>query len=409
MEDTWKWRAVTAAAPVAWGSTYYVTHRYLPADAPLYGGALRAVPAGLLLLAWARRMPRGDWWWRAFVLGTLNMGAFFALIYVAAQRLPTSIASTVMATSPVAMMLIAWLLVGERPRRTALAGASLGIAGVSLLLATGGAIDVLGVVASVTAMIMSSTGYVLAKRWSGDVDVLALTAWQLLAGGLTLVPLAVIVEGAPPALDRPAALAFVYVSVVATAAAFVAWFSGLRHLAAGTVGLIGLLNPVTGALLGTVVAAEVLTARQLAGLALVLIGVVIGTTTRGRAATPDVPGQPRPGTAARAASATTVAARPSGSVGGGELLGDAHPPGADEQLTQLVRLDCGEPYAHPLVAQLGLSRQQELVGLGGDERVTLLLREPEPHDRLVTRERRVHEAADAELDPPAHDCFVGAR
>lgn len=293
MEDIWKWRAVTAVAPVAWGSTYYVTHRYLPADAPLYGGALRAVPAGLLLLAWARRLPRGDWWWRAFVLGTLNMGAFFALIYVAAQRLPTSIASTVMATSPVAMMLIAWLLVGERPRRNALAGASLGIAGVSLLLATGGDVDLLGVVASVTAMIMSSTGYVLAKRWSGQVDVLALTAWQLLAGGLTLVPLAVIVEGAPPALDRPAALAFVYVSVVATAAAFVAWFSGLRHLPAGTVGLIGLLNPVTGALLGTVVAAEVLTARQLAGLALVLTGVVTGTRAGGRAA-PPIPRATRP-------------------------------------------------------------------------------------------------------------------
>ena len=69
---------------------------------------------------------------------------------------------------------------------------------------------------------------------------------------------------------------FLYVSVVATAGAFVAWFSGLRHLPAGTVGLIGLLNPVTGALLGTVVAAEVLTARQLGGLALVLTGVVIG-------------------------------------------------------------------------------------------------------------------------------------
>ncbi|HWL42246.1 MAG TPA: EamA family transporter [Ilumatobacter sp.] len=280
MEDIWRWRLVTAIAPIAWGSSYYVTHRYLPAGSPLYGAAIRAVPAGLLLLAVARRLPRGVWWRRSLVLGTLNMGAFFALVYVAAQRLPTSIAATVMATSPVAMMLIAWLLIGERPRATALAGATLGVGGVTLLLSTGGDVDPVGVAASIAAMVMSSAGYVLAKRWSGEVDVLASTAWQLLAGGLTLVPLALVVEGAPPELDRRAVLAFVYVSVVATAVAFVAWFSGLRRLRAGDVGLIGLLNPVTGALLGTVVAAEVLNARQLAGLVFVLAGVVVGSRTR---------------------------------------------------------------------------------------------------------------------------------
>ena len=85
-----------------------------------------------------------------------------------------------------------------------------------------------------------------------------------------------LVEGAPPALDAGALLAFVYVSVVATALAFVAWFAGLRHLPAGTVGLLGLLNPVTGVLLGTLVAAEPLTARQLVGLGLLLAGVLAG-------------------------------------------------------------------------------------------------------------------------------------
>jgi probable blue pigment (indigoidine) exporter len=64
--------------------------------------------------------------------------------------------------------------------------------------------------------------------------------------------------------------------VVATALAFAAWFAGLRHLSAGTVGLIGLLNPVTGVLLGTTLAAETLTAQQSAGLVLVLAGILIG-------------------------------------------------------------------------------------------------------------------------------------
>lgn len=272
-----KWVAVTAVAPVAWGSNYYVTHEFLPAGNPLYGALLRALPAGLLLLAVRRGLPRGRWWWRSLVLGTLNMGAFFVLIYLAAQLLPTSIASTVMATSPVVMMLFAWPLLAAPPRARQLTGAVLGIVGVATMLG-GGTADLRGVLASVAAMVMSSLGYVLAKRWSGDgVDVLSLTAWQLVAGSLVLLPVAAIAEPAP-ALDGRAVLAFAYVTVVATALAFAAWFTGLRHLDAGTVGLVGLLNPVTGVLLGTVIAAEPLGVRQLAGLVLVLVGILVPHT-----------------------------------------------------------------------------------------------------------------------------------
>ena len=165
----------------------------------------------------------------------------------------------------------------------ALAGAGVGLAGVCLMLSTGTArVDAAGVAASVAAMVMSSFGYVLAKRWGGDVDVLASTSWQLIAGGVTLLTVAAAAEGRPPALDPAAAVGFAYVSVVATAVAFAAWFTGLRHLPAGTVGLIGLLNPVTGVLLGTVLASEVLTLQQGCGIALVFVGIVAGQTAYSR-------------------------------------------------------------------------------------------------------------------------------
>jgi probable blue pigment (indigoidine) exporter len=277
VEDNVRWVLVTAIAPVAWGSTYYVTREFLPADHAVYGAVFRALPAGLLLLAVRRRLPVGVWWWRSLVLGTLNMGAFFALVYLSAQLLPSSIASTVMATSPVVMMLFAWALLAQRPRLLPMAGAGLGIAGVAMMLLTGAAaVDPLGVASSVAAMTMSAFGYVLATRWSADVDVLSMTAWQLVAGGALLVPVAVVVEGAPPALDASALVAFGYVSVIATAIAFLAWFTGLRHLGPAAVGLVGLLNPVTGVLLGVLVAAEELGPRQLVGLVLVFAGIVLG-------------------------------------------------------------------------------------------------------------------------------------
>jgi probable blue pigment (indigoidine) exporter len=295
MEASLRWIPVTAVAPVAWGTTYFVTNRYLPAGYPLYGAAIRALPAGLLLLLLRRRLPHGSWWWRSLVLGALNMGAFFALVYLAAQSLPTSVASTIMATSPVVMMLFAWAALSERPRLAQLAGAALGIAGVALmLLGRGGTVHASGVLASVGAMTMSSFGYVLTKRWGNGVDVVSLSAWQLVAGGLILAPAALFVEGAPPTVDGRALVGFGYVTVVATALAFVAWFTGLRHLGAGTVGLVGLLNPITGVLLGTALGGESLAAQQLWGLALVLSGILLGQPVTVRLLAPVLRGRRHP-------------------------------------------------------------------------------------------------------------------
>ncbi|AWB86908.1 EamA family transporter [Mycetocola zhujimingii] len=283
MEGNLRWVLIAAIAPVAWGSTYVVTQHLLPAESPLFGAVLRAFPAGILLLLLTRTLPTGLWWWKSLVLGTLNIGAFFALIYAAAQLLPSGIASTLMATSPAVMMLLAWPMLSERPRALALLGASIGIGGVFLMLGTGEASpDAAGILASVSAMVLSSVGFILTKKWSAGVNILSLTAWQLIAGGLVILPLAVIVEGGPPQLDPPAILGFLYLTLVATALAYVAWFSGLRHLSAGTVGLIGLLNPVTGVLLGASLGAEVFALPQLIGIVLVFAGIVIGQPAAAR-------------------------------------------------------------------------------------------------------------------------------
>lgn len=277
MEAKWRYVLLTTLAPIAWGTTYYVTQQFLPAESPLWGAAIRALPAGLVLLALSRRRPRGSWWLKSFVLGTLNMGAFFALVYVAAQLLPTSVAATIMATGPLVMMMLAWPLIGEKPQLLSLLGAALGIIGVcTMLFSAAGAINPLGVLASLAAMVLSSIGYVLTKRWGAGVDVLSLASWQLIAGALTLIPLALLIEGAPPVLDSQAMIAFGYVSIIATAVAYVAWFTGLKHLSAGTVGLLGLLNPVTGVLLGLALAGESFTLQQIVGILLVLVGILLG-------------------------------------------------------------------------------------------------------------------------------------
>ncbi|MDG4797981.1 EamA family transporter [Micromonospora sp. WMMD1082] len=298
MEDTRTWLAVTAVAPITWGATYFVTREYLPADTPLWGGALRALPAGLLLLLAARRLPSGSWWWRAAMLGVLNFGAFFTLVYLAAQLLPTSIASSVMALAPVTLAGFGWLLLRERMSAGTAVGSTVGIIGALLLLrAPDGEIRPVGVLASMTALLCSSLGAILTKRWGQGQPLLAVTAWQMVAGGILLTAGAGIVEGAPPALGTVEILAFAFVSVIATAVAFLCWFTGMRHLPAATIGVIGLLNPVTGVLLGTALGGETLTVVQVAGVLLVLGGLFLAqrrARTNGRS-----PQRPRAGRSGR--------------------------------------------------------------------------------------------------------------
>ena len=90
------------------------------------------------------------------------------------------------------------------------------------------------------------------------------------------------VEGTPPALDAPAVFGFAYLTFIATAVAYAAWFTGLRYLSAGTVGLIGLLNPVTGVLLGTALGGETFGPPQLLGTILVLSGILLGQPSAAR-------------------------------------------------------------------------------------------------------------------------------
>ncbi|MGB0099998.1 MAG: EamA family transporter [Nocardioides sp.] len=282
---------LAALAPIAWGSGYYVTETFLPPDRPLFGAMVRALPFGLLLLAFRPQLPTGVWWWRTLVLGTLNIGAFFALIFVAAYRLPGGLAATLTATAPILMMLIAWALIRERPRALSLIGAGIGVVGVALLVLQAGAtVDPIGVAASFGAVAMSSLGFVLVKRWTPPVDLLTFTAWQLVAGGLVLLPIALIVEGAPPPLDVRAIGGFVYLGVFGTLLAYVVWFRGLRRLPAAAVSLVGLLNPVSGTLIGVALAGEAFGLTQGIGMLLVLGGIVMGQpaiTDRLRRRSPD--------------------------------------------------------------------------------------------------------------------------
>ena len=313
--------AATAAAPMAWGLTYIVATELLPPDRPLLTGVLRALPAGLALAAVTRRRPQGVWWAKAAVLGTLNIGAFFALLFVAAYRLPGGVAATLGAIQPLLAAALGAVLLRERLRLSvALAGLA-GLAGVALLvLRADAALDAVGVAAGLAGAASMATGVVLTKRWERPVPLLAFTSWQLIAGGLVLLPVALAVEGAPPSFTARNALGYLWLATGGTALAYVVWFRGIERLAVARVSLLGLLSPLVATLTGWVVAGQSLTPAQLIGAGLVLSAVWIGQRPAPAPATPA-----DRATAARCAAASATSLAP---LGPARRPADARPPRA---------------------------------------------------------------------------------
>ena len=266
----------TAVAPVAWGLTYLTTTELLPPDRPLLSAVLRALPAGLLLVALSRRLPSGSWWWRSAVLGLLNIGLFFALLLLGAYRLPGGVAALAGAVQPLVVAGLAAGLVGERLRpRTLLAGVA-GLVGVALLVLRAEArLDPLGVAAALGAAVSMAAGVVLTKRWGRPASLVATTGWQLVAGGLLLLPVAALVEGAPPAMSTTNVLGYLFLGGVGTVLAYLLWFRGLHALPATAVTFLGLLAPVVATAAGWLVLGQRLAPGQVLGAAVVLAALVV--------------------------------------------------------------------------------------------------------------------------------------
>ncbi|MGN0147255.1 MAG: EamA family transporter [Arthrobacter koreensis] len=289
---------LTAVAPAVWGTTYLVTTELLPPDRPLLAAVLRSLPAGLVLLLLLRRLPAGSWWWKSAVLGLLNFGAFFALLFIAAYRLPGGVAAMVGAVQPLLVAVLAARVLGERLGPVKLGAGVAGIAGVGLLVLSADArLDAAGVLAALGGAASMAAGIVLTKRWQPPAGPLTSTAWQLVAGGVFLVPVMLAVEGpALPAFTGANLAGYLYLALVGTVLAYWLWFRGIGRLPASGVSFLSLLSPVVAAVAGAAVLGEAFSPGQLAGLALILGALVasnasaldVGSRWAGRARRRDV-------------------------------------------------------------------------------------------------------------------------
>lgn len=277
-----------AALYLIWGSTYLAI-RYVVATLPpfLMAGA-RFIVSGLVLFAiYAPRSTEkltGRHWATTAVVGTLLLLGGNGLVCWAELTVPSGLASLLVATMPLWMVLLDWLVFrGPRPSRRIVAGLAIGLIGVYLLIGEssklGAGANVKGAVALLFACFFWATGSLIARRGGLPSSSFLATGMEMLAGGMALLIVGFI-RGEAKGFEFHAVtwsswLGWVYLVVFGSLLGFTAYVWLLKVSTPARVSTYAYVNPAIAVMLGALFGDGELNARILLASGVILSAVVL--------------------------------------------------------------------------------------------------------------------------------------
>ncbi len=256
-----------------WGTTYAVTKYSLPDWPPLLLGALRALPAGLILLAIKPTLPKKQDWPILFSLGLINIATFFGLIFVMALTLPAAISGVGMVSVPVFAMFFHWMTKHTRPTRTQL------VSGISLIAMawvlfdpTNLTLNPIGLFAMLAAIICIILGSTITKTLGLRIPWWTVLTWQLVIGGSILSIAAVghalvqpeLYQAALNNIELPNIAGLCWVILLNTAFAYAMYVWLLQRMTVVEFTFGSITNPIAGILSGMILLGESFTPLQYA-------------------------------------------------------------------------------------------------------------------------------------------------
>jgi drug/metabolite transporter (DMT)-like permease/predicted MFS family arabinose efflux permease len=246
------WLPVAALILLAliWGYTWPVMKIMLDYAEPFPYAALRTFLAGLglvLALPLLGRSIRPKALGLTALLGLLQTAGFLGLMTWALQGEGAGKTAILTYTMPFWLLLMAWVFLGERLKGFQWVAVVLALAGLILVIAPwemeGGMSPLLAVGGALCWAASAIVAKLLRRRH--EVDLLSLTAWQLLLGSLPLV-VAAAFTWSPPVWSGTFIAGLVFTVVAGNMLAWILWLYILHSLPAGTAGLGMLLTPVIG-------------------------------------------------------------------------------------------------------------------------------------------------------------------
>ncbi len=274
--------ALALAVTVLWGFSFVVMRDLVDALPPLMVAGLRVVIAALPVLI-LFRPPAIRWYWTlgiGLTQGTIQMSLlFFAMEF----GMPAGLSSLLLQSQVFFTTIFAFAILGEKPGRAQYAGIAVsgaGIAIIGLTLPGGPTLVGLGFVL-VSALSWASSNMIV--KLAGTDDLLRLIAWAHLIGIAPLLGLSYVFEGGPAVFIALTDMTLVtigelfFLGLIATCFGFMLWSYLLRRYPAYLVTPFSLVIPISGLISTALLLDESLGPQRLAGVGLVLIGLVLAT------------------------------------------------------------------------------------------------------------------------------------
>jgi drug/metabolite transporter (DMT)-like permease len=272
-----------ALLSLIWSYNWIVMKQALQHSGPMEFAAWRSALGTLVLfavLAWRRALqppPLAP----VVLIGLAQTLGFQALVQLALVEGGAGKTALLAYTMPFWAVLVAWCVLRQRPTRTQAASLAIAFVGMVLVLEPWHGVGALPpALFAIGGGLAWALGMVLSKRLflRGGVDVLSLTAWQMLAGALGLIALATLVPERAIDWNGPFLVALAYNALLATGLAWVLWSWIVDRLPTAVAGLSSLAIPMLGVLFAWVVLGEAPSPAEGAGI--VLVGVALALVAR---------------------------------------------------------------------------------------------------------------------------------
>ncbi len=279
------------ALGVIWGSSFMAVSVAVRTTGPLTVAAGRIAIGAVLLLILLRlrgislpALGAADGkkvWAAALGLGSFSMALPFFLLSWGQQYVASGFAGVTMATVPLLVLPLAHFLVpGDGMSRRKFIGMVLGFIGVAVLIgpdaftSLGGQLEPVARLACFTAAACYAVGSII-TRLAPKVDPIAFATAATVLAAIIIVPIALIVEGAPLSMGRTSLIAIIFLGAIPTAMANLLLVGVIRSAGPTFMSLVNYQVPLWSVLFGAIFLQEILPTRAFAALALIMLGLGI--------------------------------------------------------------------------------------------------------------------------------------
>jgi drug/metabolite transporter (DMT)-like permease len=281
-----RYRLLLALLVLIWAISWPAIKIGVTTVPPIWYGCWRYVVATFCLFIFVALrfevvFPSRSDWRLVAVSGGLQMGAYSALTGLALTILPPGRASVLAFSTPLWVVPLAGWWLHEHLSWRALLGVGVGLLGALVIASPSfqrdGSSQILAYAMLLGAAAAWAISIVFVRAHRFDATPLVLAPWQMLVAAALLCPLAIAVEGRPPAIGAGGMASLAYVGPVATAFAYWAVVEVGRHFRASTVSMALLATPSVGLSISALTLGETVSVSLVIGVILVGAGIRLAT------------------------------------------------------------------------------------------------------------------------------------